>query len=301
MLRGIRPGPQKEAAMLELVIDQRRRDLGGLEVGRVLPSARRHMVGPFIFFDHMGPIDFPAGLPRSVDIRPHPHIGLATVTYLFDSLGSAVAIRPGEVNWMVAGRGIVHSERFEKARAEGGPLHGVQAWVALPTEHEETSPSFAHHEGGDLPIFEEGGGWGRLIAGRAFGLTAAVHTHSPLFHLHWQLPSGASARLPSSAPERAVYVVSGTVQTVDGPLQAGQMALVAPGGEERLTASTDAVLMMLGGEPIGERFIEWNFVSSSRERIQQAKADWRAERFQALANDPHERMPLPEDVPARLG
>jgi redox-sensitive bicupin YhaK (pirin superfamily) len=291
--------------MLELLIDQRRRDLGGLEVGRVLPSARRHMVGPFIFLDHMGPVTFAAGLPRSVDIRPHPHIGLATVTYLLDgeivhrdSIGSEVSIRPSEVNWMVAGRGITHSERFEKARAQGGLMHGIQAWVALPKEHEETEPSFAHHEDADLPTFEEDGGQGRLIAGEAFGLAAGVKTHSPLFYLHWNLPAGASARLPARHPERAVYVVSGSAQAGGGRIEAGQMAVFAPGGEERLTARTDTVLMMLGGEPVGERFIEWNFVSSSRERIEQAKADWRAGRLQLPYHDQEERMPLPGDPPA---
>src|SRR5271167_46892 len=157
--------------MLELVIDQRRRDLGGFEVGRVLPYPRRRMVGPFIFFDHLGPENLAAGIPKSVDVRPHPHIGLSTVTYLFDgeimhrdSVGSEMAIRPGEVNWMVAGRGITHSERFEKARSEGGAMNGIQAWVALPRECEETDPAFFHHGINDLPTFEEKGVWTRLIA-----------------------------------------------------------------------------------------------------------------------------------------
>src|SRR5687767_3383311 len=174
--------------MIELVIDQRRRDLGGFEVGRVLPYARRHMVGPFVFFDHMGPIDFAPGIPRSVDVRPHPHIGLSTVTYLFDgeiihrdSLASEQAISPGEVNWMTAGRGITHSERFERARAEGGPMHGIQAWVALPKEDEETDPAFAHHGMEDLPSYEADGLWARLIAGEAFGAKAQVKTFSPMF------------------------------------------------------------------------------------------------------------------------
>jgi redox-sensitive bicupin YhaK (pirin superfamily) len=291
--------------MLELLIHQRRRSLGsGLEVGRVLPFAQRHMVGPFIFFDHMGPLNVAAGTPRSLDVRPHPHIGLATVTYLFDgeithrdSVGSELAVRPGEVNWMVAGRGITHSERFEKLRAQGGAVHGIQSWVALPREQEETDPFFAHHEGDDLPTFQDGGGHARLIAGEAFGLMARVKTHSPLFYLHWVLPRGATARLPAGHPERAVYVVSGSVQTVDGPIEAGQMAVFAPGGEEPVTAATDAVVMLLGGEPVGERFIEWNFVSSSRERIEQAKADWRAGRLQLPWHDQEERIPLPGDAP----
>src|SRR6201996_3510213 len=165
--------------MIDLVIDQRRKDLGGFEVGRVLPYAPRRMVGPFIFFDHMGPADMPAGISRKVDVRPHPHIGLSTVTYLFDgeimhrdSVGSEQAIRPGQVNWMIAGRGITHSERFEKERAQGGRVHGIQSWVALPKELEETDPAFAHHGTDDLPAYEGGGMWARLIAGEAFGAKA---------------------------------------------------------------------------------------------------------------------------------
>jgi len=182
------------------VIDQRRRDLGGFEVGRVLPYTRRHMVGPFIFFDHIGPVSFAPGIPKSVDVRPHPHIGLATVTYLFageimhrDSVGVQQAIQPNEVNWMIAGRGITHSERFEKARAEGGPMHGIQAWVALPKEHEEVAPSFGHFGAADLPVQEGDGVRTRLLAGSAFGLGSRVPTHSPLFYAHWELAPGARA------------------------------------------------------------------------------------------------------------
>src|SRR5688572_31270325 len=176
--------------MQDILIEQRRRNLGGFEVGRVLPYTKRHMVGPFIFFDHMGPVDFPPGIPKSVDVRPHPHIGLSTVTYLFDgeimhrdSLAAEQPIRPGEVNWMTAGRGITHSERFERARREGGRMNGIQAWVALPEADEESDPAFAHHAAADLPIFEEDGVWGRLIAGEALGLRADVTTHSPLFYM----------------------------------------------------------------------------------------------------------------------
>src|SRR5215203_6756246 len=178
--------------MLELVIKQRRKDLGGFEVGRVLPFATRRMVGPFIFFDHMGPVDFAPGIPRSVDVRPHPHIGLSTITYLFageimhrDSVGSEQPIRAGEVNWMVAGRGITHSERFERARREGDRMHGIQAWVALPERDEESEPAFFHHGAGDLPAFGESGAAARLIAGEAYGLKAKVETLSPLFYVHW--------------------------------------------------------------------------------------------------------------------
>ena len=182
--------------MLEQVIEQRRRSLGGFEVGRVLPVVGRRHVGPFVFFDHMGPVDFPPGIPREVDVRPHPHIGLATVSYLFagemthrDSVGSEQAIRPGEVNWMTAGRGITHSERFERARAEGGPMHGIQTWVALPEADEECAPSFAHYDAGALPEFDEGGVRARLIAGQAYGLRSPVRTHSPVSYTHLTLPT----------------------------------------------------------------------------------------------------------------
>jgi redox-sensitive bicupin YhaK (pirin superfamily) len=280
------------------VIDQRRRDLGGFEVGRVLPYTRRHMVGPFIFFDHIGPKQFAPGFPKTVDVRPHPHIGLATVTYLFageimhrDSVGVQQAIQPEEVNWMVAGRGITHSERFEKARAEGGPLHGIQAWVALPSEHEETAPSFAHHGANDLPIHESAGVRLRLLAGEAFGLRSAVKTHSPLFYAHWEVDRGARTALPDAA-ERAVYVVTGEIQLAGQIFGAGKMVVLEPGDDPTIEATARSTLMALGGEPVGERFIEWNFVSSSRDRIEQAKADWRARRMKLPDFDNQEFIPL---------
>jgi len=290
--------------MIELVIDQRRRDLGGFEVGRVLPYARHRMVGPFVFFDHMGPADFQAGFPRSVDVRPHPHIGLSTVTYLFDgeithrdSTGVTQAIQPGEVNWMTAGRGITHSERFETLRAQGGHMHGIQAWVALPDEYEETDPAFAHHAGADLPTYEGGGMWARLIAGKAFGAEAAVKTHSPLFYVHWRLAAGAQAQLSSEYPERAAYVAQGQVEVDGRTYDAGKMLVFAPGQPVLFTAVTPAVVMLLGGEPVGPRFIEWNFVSSSKERLEQAKADWRAGRMKLPDADDQEFIPLPGDPP----
>ena len=290
--------------MIELVIDQRSRDLGGFEVGRVLPFTRRRMVGPFIFFDHFGPVHFDAGIPRSVDVRPHPHIGLSTVTYLFDgeimhrdSVGSEQAIRPGEVNWMTAGRGITHSERFERARAEGGDLHGIQAWVALPSEQEETEPSFAHHAGDDLPTFESGGLWARLVAGEAFGARAKVVTHSPMFYVHWRLQPGATAQLPAEYPERAAFVAAGAVEVAGQTFDAGRMVVFKPGDPVTFTAKRAATVMLLGGEPIGERFIEWNFVSSSSERIEQAKADWRAGRMKLPDLDNGEFIPLPGGAP----
>ena len=288
--------------MLELVIDARRRDLGGFEVGRVLPYAQRRMVGPFVFFDHFGPTWFERGLPRSVDVRPHPHIGLSTLSYLFegeimhrDSLGSEQPIRPGEVNWMTAGRGITHSERFERARAEGGPMHGIQAWVALPVESEEVEPAFAHHAGADLPTYESGGLWARLVAGAAFGARANVATYSPLFYVHWRLQPGAQAQLPAEYPERAAFVASGAVEVGGETFEAGRMLVFAPGTPVLFTAKSAADVMLLGGEPIGERFIEWNFVSSSKDRIAQAKADWRAGRMKLPDLDDGEFIPLPED------
>jgi len=286
--------------MLDLVIDERRRDLGGFEVGRLLPYAKHRMVGPFIFFDHMGPIDFPAGIPRSVDVRPHPHIGLSTVTYLFegeimhrDSVGSEQPIRAGEINWMTAGRGITHSERFERARREGGAVHGIQAWVALPEKDEETAPVFSHHDHDDLPTYEDGGLWARLLAGEAFGAKAKVKTLSPMFYIHWVLQAGVKAQLPAEYLERAAYIVSGAVEIDGQAFAAGRMLVFTPGGAVTFTALTPATVMLLGGEPLGQRFIEWNFVSSSQERIEQAKADWRAGRMKLPDLDNQEFVPLP--------
>jgi redox-sensitive bicupin YhaK (pirin superfamily) len=292
---------------IELVIDARRRDLGGFEVGRVLPFHAHRMVGPFVFFDHMGPIDFAAGFPRSFDVRPHPHIGLSTVTYLFDgeithrdSVGSDIAIHPGEVNWMTAGRGITHSERFDRLRQTGGAMHGIQAWIGLPTADEETEPGFFHHGPEDLPTYESGGLWARLIAGEAFGAKAKVKTHSPMFYVHWRLEAGAKAQLGAEHPERAAFVVSGEVEVDGRAYTVGQMLVFAPGEAVVFEAVTPAVVMLLGGEPIGPRFLEWNFVSSSQARIDQAKADWRAGRMKLPDLDSGEFIPLPPDPPTPL-
>ncbi|MBV8403357.1 MAG: pirin family protein [Gammaproteobacteria bacterium] len=291
-----------------LLIDQRRRNLGRFEVGRVLPSPLRHMVGPFIFFDHMGPVNLAAGLPRDADVRPHPHIGLATVTYLFageimhrDSLGSQQPIRPGEVNWMTAGRGITHSERFERARREGGPMHGIQSWVALPDAQEETEPVFAHHPEADQPVQQEGGAWLRVLAGEAFGQRAAVKTLSPLFYVHVALAAGARVALPREYPERGAYLVSGAVSAEGQAVAAGHMMVFGPGAPAVVEARTPSVLMLLGGEPVGERYIEWNFVSSSKGRIEQAKADWRAGRMKLPDSDAAEFIPLPEGTHPSAG
>ena len=286
--------------MVELIIPQRRRDLGGFEVGRVLPHHGGKMVGPFIFFDHMGPVDFKPGIPKSVDVRPHPHIGLATVTYLFegeimhrDSVGSEQPIRPGEVNWMIAGRGITHSERFERARREGGRMHGIQAWVALPEAEEERSPEFHHHPVADLPTYESGGLWARLVAGEAHGAKAKVEASSPMFYIHWRLDAGASAALPGNYTERAAYVAVGEVEMDGQVVRAGEMAIFAKGLQTIVKARAPSIVMALGGEPLGPRFIEWNFVSSRRERIEQAKADWRARRMKLPDLDDQEFTPLP--------
>ena len=287
--------------MLELVIDQRRRDLGGFEVGRVLPFASRRMIGPFIFFDHIGPADFAPGLPANADVRPHPHIGLSTVTYLFegeimhrDSVGSEQPIHAGEVNWMTAGRGITHSERFEKIRKQGGALHGIQSWVALPDREEETEPAFWHHSRERLPVLEAGGVWMRLIAGRAYGVGSPVKTHSPLFYAHCTIKEGARLQLPPEYSERAAYVASGLVEVERRRFNAGQMLVFsAEHAGASLTAASPAIVMILGGEPVGQRFIEWNFVSSSQERIEQAKADWRAGRMKLPDLDNSEFIPLP--------
>ena len=288
--------------MIELMIEQRRRSLGGgLEVGRVLPFAKRRMVGPFVFFDHMGPMTLPQGVGREVDVRPHPHIGLATVTYLFagemmhrDSVGSEMAVRPREVNWMTAGRGITHSERFEKARAQGDFLHGIQAWVALPDGQEECDPSFSHHAGADLPQWREGGVAGTLIAGAAYGLSAGVNTRSPLFYVHLDLGAGATAEIPADQPERALYVARGAVEVDGQRIGVGQMAVLAPGAA-RLIAAEPSTVMLLGGAPVGPRYLFWNFVSSSRDRLEQAAEDWRAGRMKLPDADHDDYIPLPDD------
>jgi redox-sensitive bicupin YhaK (pirin superfamily) len=287
--------------VIEAIIDQRRRSLGGiLEVGRVLPAQKQLMVGPFIFFDHIGPIDIPVGIDRSADTRAHPHIGLSTVTYLFsgemmhrDSLGYALPVRPQEVNWMTAGRGITHSERLEKGRAVGDRLHGIQAWVALPDEHEETAPAFAHYEGEDLPCWEEAGVRGHLIAGSAYGLTAGARTHSPLFYAHLDLQPGATAEVPGGHSQRAVYVATGSVDVGDQRIGAGQMAVVT-GGASRIRGAEASTVMVLGGEPVGERYLLWNFVSSSPDRLRQAEADWKAGRMKLPDADDEEFTPFPE-------
>ena len=286
--------------MIELIIRQRSRDLGAFEVGRVLPFAKQRMVGPYIFFDRMGPKDLAPGLPREADVRPHPHIGLSTITYLFDgeimhrdSVGSEQPVRPGEVNWMTAGRGITHSERFERLRREGGPIDGVQLWAALPDEREEMDPGFWHYGSDALPVFGDEGMTGRLIAGRLAGVESPVKVDSPQFYVHWQLRAGSRASLPAEYSERAVYVASGEVEVAGQRVEAGNMAVLAAGKAATVAAHSDAVVMALGGEPVGPRWVDWNFVSSSKERIEQAREDWAAGRMKLPDLDNEEFIPLP--------
>ena len=290
----------KESSVVELVIEGRRRDIGGFEVRRILPFAKRRMVGPFIFLDEMGPLVLPAD--QGLDVPPHPHIGLATVTYLFageiqhrDSLGVVQAIRPGAVNWMTAGRGIVDSGGSGEAeRASASPLHGLQSWVALPLEQEEAEAAFSHHAAKDLPCIEGEGSRLRLIAGRAYGETSPVPSFSELFYVDAELSPGAGLSLPDDHPERAVYVVEGSVRIGGQPVVAGEMAVVKAGAAPCLTAGPASRPMLLGRAPLdARRHIWWNFVSSRPERIEQAKADWRASRFAPVPGET-EFVPLPE-------
>ena len=290
--------------MIELVIPARKKDLGGFEVGRVLPFARRRMVGPFIFLDHMGPADFAAG--RGIDVRPHPHIGLATVTYLFegeilhrDSLGSVQPIRPGEVNWMTAGQGIVHSERTGASiRARASRVHGMQSWVALPYEAEEIEPSFAHYDAGLLPKFEDGGVRATLVAGTAYGIKSPVVTFSPMVYAYVELGAGARIALPSEHEERAAYIVNGYVE-VGGAVHHNGNLIVFGKGEDSIAAVDGPVrFMLLGGANIGPRHIWWNLVSSSLDRMEAAKADWRAGRMKLPPGDDQDFIPLPDEPSA---
>ena len=291
---------------IETVIASRTRDLGGFEVRRVLPAIGRRMVGPFIFFDQMGPAAFDGG--KGMDVRPHPHIGLATVTYLFegeilhrDSVGSVQPIRPGEVNWMTAGRGIAHSERTPPAFRTGGQrMFGIQAWVALPQRHEETEPTFVHHAKASLPEMEGDGIRMRVIAGSLFGRTSPVATFSDMVYGDLSLASGASVQIPADYAERAVFVADGRIECGGQRFEVGQLLVLRPGEPVVLHAEGPARIMVLGGEPMdGPRHIWWNFVSSSKERIEQAKADWKSGRFPPVP-DEAEFIPLPEDPPPNV-
>lgn len=290
--------------MLDLIIDARTAAISeSMTVKRILPFRQRRMVGPFIFMDHAGPVTVVPTTSRSLDVLPHPHIGLSTVSYLFggqvthrDSLGVEQVIRPGEVNWMTAGRGIAHSERFEDPAAlAGGNLEMIQTWVALPEKDEEAEPSFANYTPEELPVFTDNGVWMRLIAGNAFGLRNSVNTHSPLFYLHVVLASGARFGLPKEHSERGVYIARGNLEVTGQTYRAGQLLVFSRGVDPVLLAKEDCTLMLLGGEPVGDRFIWWNFVSSRRERIEQAKEDWKQGRIVLPPTDNHEFIPLPQD------
>jgi redox-sensitive bicupin YhaK (pirin superfamily) len=288
------------AAVIRHEILPRTRDLGGFEVRRVLPAAERRMVGPFVFFDQMGPVEFPAG--RGIDVRPHPHIGLSTVTYLFagsivhrDSLGSVQSIAPGDVNWMTAGRGIVHSERSD-AELRRGPqrLAGIQIWVALPERDEEAAPAFTHYPAAVLPLIEGEGKSVRVVAGRLFGATSPVKTHSALFYAAATLAAGASLPLAAEHEERAAYLLDGTVEIAGQPYAAGRLLVFAPGQALTIRATAPARVLLFGGEPLeGPRHLWWNFVSSRKDRIEQAKADWQDGKFSAVPGET-EFIPLPD-------
>ena len=285
----------------ELVIEPRLHDLGdGFVVRRLLPFKLRRHVGPFVFFDHFGPVDLAAG--RGMDVRPHPHIGLATVTYLYegaiehrDSLASEQVIRPGDVNWMTAGRGIVHSERTPvRERTEGHRLHGVQTWLALPLASEDAEPEFHHHDAATLPEMEREGVVLRAIAGTGFGMEAPVRVFSPTLYVDARFTAGSRLVVPDEHAERAIYAIDGDVSVNGQALPPGHMHVLAPGGNVELSATTAARVLICGGAPLeGERIIWWNFVASTHGRIERAKADWLAQRFGEVPGET-EFIPLPQ-------
>ncbi|MDX1405744.1 MAG: pirin family protein [Woeseiaceae bacterium] len=284
---------------MALLIEPRARDLGEFSVRRVLPSSDRRMVGPFIFFDHMGPAEFPPG--KGIQVRPHPHIGIATITYLFegeimhrDSLGFVQAIQPGAVNLMTAGRGIVHSERAGDDLDRHATLHGIQSWIALPDEQQECEPAFLHYPAQQLPEITIGDVSIRVIMGSAYNERSPVVTYSGTLYLDCSIPGGSTLQLPADSPELAVYVVSGSA-SIDGQDYAeGVMAVACPGRSLTLESKNDTRVMVVGGEPLGRRHIWWNFVSNSRDRIEQAKNDWKSGRFDPVPGD-DEFIPLPDD------
>ena len=289
--------------MLDIVIESRTAAISeAVKVLRILPFRTHRMVGPFIFMDHAGPIsDMPSNL-TNLDVLPHPHIGLATVSYLFggqvthrDSLGVEQIIKPGEVNWMTAGSGISHSERFEDPAALAGGLEMIQTWVALPEKDEECDPTFTNYKPDELPVFTDKGIWMRLIAGDAYGLRNDVATKSPMFYLHVVLQPGTRFGLPAGHSERAFYIVDGCVEISATKYGKGLMPVFTKGVDPVITAIETTTLMLVGGEPLGERYIWWNFVSSRKERIEQAKEDWKQGRIVLPPNDNLEFIPLPDD------
>jgi redox-sensitive bicupin YhaK (pirin superfamily) len=295
------PGNAIQAEAIAHVIVPRSVDLGDFVVRRALPSQQTRMVGPFVFFDHMGPAVLRSG--AGVDVRPHPHIGLATLTYLFDgeimhrdSLGTAIAIRPGEVNWMTAGRGIVHSERTAaERRASGGNLHGLQCWLALPAAQEETDPAFAHHGVDEFPVVRDGDKAVRVVVGSLYGARSAVVTASETVFADATLRAGAALPIDAHHEERSVYVVDGEIDIGGNRFAPGQLLVFRPGDPVTVKAVTDALVMIVGGAAMdGPRHLWWNFVSSRKERIEQAKAEWAAGHFAKVPGDEIEFIPLPE-------
>ncbi len=295
------PGDARAADAVDLVVVPRSVDVGHFAVRRALPHAKRRMVGPFIFFDHFGPAEFRSG--QGIDVRPHPHIGLATVTFLFDgeimhrdSLGTAAAIRPGEVNWMTAGRGIVHSERTAPDhRKDGEPIHGLQCWVALPASDEETQPGFSHHDSAALPLVHGEGKTVRVVAGSAYGERSPVPTLSETLFADVTLAAGATLPVDADTEERAVYLIAGEIEIAGERFAAGRLLIFRPGDQITVTAVSDVRLTLLGGAAMdGPRHIWWNFVSSRKDRIEQAKADWKLGRFDSVPGDEEEFIPLPD-------
>jgi redox-sensitive bicupin YhaK (pirin superfamily) len=296
-----RPGDAHAADAIDLVVVPRSVDVGHFAVRRALPHVKRRMVGPFIFFDHFGPAEFRAG--QGIDVRPHPHIGLATVTFLFDgeimhrdSLGTAAAIRPGEVNWMTAGRGIVHSERTAPDhRVDGEPIHGLQCWVAMPAVQEESAPAFAHHDSAALPLINDAGKTVRVITGNAYGERSPVATLTDTLFADVKLSAGATLPIDAETEERAIYLIAGEVDIAGDRYSDGRLLIFRPGDRITVTAVGDAHLVLLGGATMdGPRHIWWNFVSSRKDRIEQAKNDWKAARFDRVPDDEAEFIPLPE-------
>jgi redox-sensitive bicupin YhaK (pirin superfamily) len=295
------PGDARAADAIETVIVPRARDIGGFEVRRALPSAQRQMVGPFIFFDQMGPVLMKSG--QGIEVRPHPHIGLATVTWLFDglmfhrdSLGSQQPIAPGELNWMTAGRGIVHSERTPASElARERRVFGIQSWVALPKAQEESAPGFEHIDASKLPLIQDRGIAARVVAGSIYGLTSPVKTHSDLFYADATLDAGAVLPLAAGHEERGIYVAEGEIEIAGSVFTENRLLVFRPGDAIAVRALKRSRLMLLGGEPMdGPRYIWWNFVSSSRERIEAAKNDWKEARFDIVPGDEKDFIPLPE-------
>lgn len=303
----VRPGDEKqpdvmpEGGPVMATITPKPRDLGGgFSVRRALPAIEKRMIGPFIFWDEFGPAQFAAG--EGLDVRPHPHINLATVTYLFegeifhrDTLGSAQAILPGDVNWMNAGRGIAHSERTRaELRTMGSPIAGIQSWVALPDAHEESDPFFKHHAESELPLIDDGGKIVRVIAGALYGKASPVKTYSEMFYADAQLEAGAALPFDAEHEERGLYLVSGEIDVAGETFERGRLLVFRPGDQITVKAVTPARFMLLGGADLGARHIWWNFVSSRKERIEQAKQDWKAGRFGTVPGDDKEFIPLPE-------